>query len=83
LSSLAAAQGDPRRALRLCAAAAEIRTQLGLPLPAWDKSWLDAALATARAALGDTLPTSGPSMSLDQVVQYALEGEDEPTPHAH
>jgi predicted ATPase/DNA-binding XRE family transcriptional regulator len=76
LASLAASEGDAERALRLCAAAEDVRTQLGLPLPAFDRLWLDAALATARAALGGRPRGVGVSaLALDRVVQYALEIE--------
>jgi predicted ATPase/DNA-binding XRE family transcriptional regulator len=81
LASLAAAEGDAQRALRLCAAAADVRTQLGLPLPEFDRVWLDAALATAGVVLGDRLEGAGGStMALDSIVQYALEIENEPRP---
>jgi len=76
LGALAAAEGDAQRALRLCAAAADVRIRLGLPLPAFDGAWLDVALAPARAVLGDfPLDAGGPAMALDRVVQYALEIE--------
>jgi hypothetical protein len=74
LASLAASEGDAQRALRLCAAAQVLRTQLGLPLPTFDRVWLDAALATARAALGAGQQDAGGSaVALDRIVQYALE----------
>jgi predicted ATPase/transcriptional regulator with XRE-family HTH domain len=79
LASLAAAEGNAERALRLCAAAADIRTKLGLPLPAFDRVWLDAALASARAALGNSRQDADASaMALDRLVEYALEIENEP-----
>jgi len=79
LSALAAAEGDAQRALRLCAAAADVRLRLGLPLPAFDSVWLDVALATARATVGDGLQDAGGSaMDLDRIVQYAVEVETEP-----
>jgi tetratricopeptide (TPR) repeat protein len=78
LASLAAAEGNAERALRLCDAAANVRTQLGLPLPAFDRVWLDAALATARAALGDWPQGADGSVGhLDRIVQYALEIDNE------
>ena len=74
LACLAAAQADHPRALALHAAAADIREQLGLPISAWEKHWLDAALAS-RA--GDHLPNGGPPMPVAAAVQYALEVRDQ------
>ena len=78
LASLAAAEADHQRAVTLCAAATDIRDQLGLPTSAWVKQWLDTALAPSRAALGDRLPPVGPTMPLEATVQYALEIRNEP-----
>jgi tetratricopeptide (TPR) repeat protein len=79
LASLAATEGDAERALRLCNAAANVRVRLGLPLPAFDRVWLDAALATARAVLGGSPQgADGWATDLDRIVQYALEMENEP-----
>jgi hypothetical protein len=76
LASLAVAEGDAQRSLRLCAAAADVRIRLGLSLPTFDRAWLATALVTARASLADPQQGAGGfAMDLDRIVGYALEIE--------
>jgi hypothetical protein len=62
----------------LCAIAADIRARIGIPVTAWDRQWLDAALATVGAVSRDVVPNgSQPALPISDIVQYALERDDE------
>jgi len=84
LASLAAAQDRSQRAVRLCAIAADVRPRLGIPVPAWDRQWLDAVLASAGAAWSDLLSDgSCLALPMGDVVRYALERDGEPARREH
>lgn len=51
VASVAMAQGEPRRAARLYAAAAAIREQLGASVEGWERPAYDRGVAAVRAAL--------------------------------
>ena len=78
LAGLATLEGDPKRALRLAGAASALEENAGIwafpPIQARQEHWL----GTARAALDENTRSSawndGRSMTLDQVIAYALEG---------
>ena len=53
--------------LRLAAAGEAILARLELPMPAWDKALLERWLTPAEVT------GHGPSLGLDEAVQYALE----------
>jgi non-specific serine/threonine protein kinase len=78
LASVAAAQGDQARALRLAGAAAAVRERAG-QLPSYEEERASPArwLAAARAALDEqaqmTAWWDGQAMSLQQAVAYATE----------
>jgi non-specific serine/threonine protein kinase len=78
LASLAAAGGEPARALRLEGAAAAVRERAG-QLPSYEEERASPArwLAAARAALDEqaqrTALAEGQAMSLQQAVAYATE----------
>ena len=73
---LAARTGQPERALRLAGAAAALREAIGAPLSPPEQAQLDAALAPARAALGeaerDAATSQGRAMTAEQAVEEAL-----------
>ena len=77
---LAAAQGQPERALRLAGAAAALREALGAPLPPTERARLERWLAPARDALDEAAQASahaaGRAMSLEDAMSYALDGRD-------
>ncbi|MDQ5854676.1 MAG: tetratricopeptide repeat protein [Chloroflexota bacterium] len=77
LGRVAAGQGDGARAARVGGAAAELRAQLGAPLPPVDHTWYEAAVAHMRAVLGEGAFAAaweeGRSMQLEQAVAFALE----------
>src|SRR4051794_15836053 len=78
LAGLATLEGDPKRALRLAGAAGALEENAGIwafpPIQARQEYWL----TTARAAVDENTRSSawndGRSMTLDQVIAYALEG---------
>jgi DNA-binding CsgD family transcriptional regulator len=72
---LAAAQGQPARAVRLAGAAATLREQAALPLPAPIQRRVDEKLASARRALGplaDAVLAAGRSLAYDDAIAEAL-----------
>jgi predicted ATPase/transcriptional regulator with XRE-family HTH domain len=83
LAGVASGAGQPERALRLGAIAPKLREDYGFPLhPAWQPQ-VEGWLATAQAALGGSdsaaaraARAEGQTMSLEQAVAYALEGDD-------
>jgi hypothetical protein len=78
---IAAAQGDPCRALRLAGATAALRERTSRPLIPFDQAALTRRLAPARQALSAEEQalawTEGQAMTLEQTIAYALE---EPPP---
>jgi len=79
---IALATGQPARAVRLGAAAEAWTRMLAVTLVPDHRMSLDAALARARADLGETAFAAawseGDSMSTDQAVAYALDGSRAP-----
>jgi class 3 adenylate cyclase len=77
-ASLAGAQGELDRAVRLFAAAAALRDAFGAPRPPADRAEFERQVASTGAQLGHQAFASswaeGRSMSLEQAVAYALEG---------
>lgn len=76
LAIVAAERGEPRRALRLAAAAAEVRGRIGVrPDPEWQRR-VDAAVARARSGLdaeaAQSAQAAGQGLSGDRLVAYAL-----------
>src|SRR5262249_31546714 len=72
---LASAQGQAARAVRLAGAAAGLRDQAALPLPAPIQRRVDDKLASARRALGpvaDAALATGRSLAYDDVIAEAL-----------
>src|SRR5262249_5662410 len=78
-AGLAAAQGDPRRALRLAGAAAALRERTNRPFAPFDQTALTRRLAPAlkvlSAAEQDVAWKEGQAMTLEQAIAYALEAE--------
>ena len=79
LACLAAAEGEPARALRLCGAAEVLRDQADMRLPPSDLAQLERLLAPARRALSEddqaAALAAGRAMTLEQAVAYALAEE--------
>jgi DNA-binding CsgD family transcriptional regulator/tetratricopeptide (TPR) repeat protein len=78
---LAAAQGQPARAVRLAGAAAALREAIGAPISPSERAVLERRLAPARAALGEPASAlawaAGRAVSPDDAAAYALsEGGD-------
>jgi predicted ATPase/class 3 adenylate cyclase len=84
LAVLAAARGQPGRALRLGGAAAALAQTTGRPLDPADQAALDGGLAPARRALPAEAQaaarTEGQAMSLEQAVADTLEEAPAPAP---
>jgi predicted ATPase/DNA-binding winged helix-turn-helix (wHTH) protein len=82
IACLAAAQGDAGRALRLAAAAAHLRRQVGASLPGEEQNRLDERLRRGWEKLGPVAGNEawakGFSMSLDKAVDYALDLQANP-----
>lgn len=82
LAALAQVQGRPERAVRLWAAASEVRDALGTPVYPAERADYDRAQAAARAALGDgafdAAWAEGAAMPPDGAIAYAL--DDTPSP---
>jgi hypothetical protein len=80
LAKVAASQNLPRRALYLAGAAAAARARLGTTSSPIDREWLEAGLAPAHQALGESQSSlayaTGESMTLEQAVAYALGDQD-------
>jgi predicted ATPase/DNA-binding SARP family transcriptional activator/DNA-binding CsgD family transcriptional regulator len=75
-AAIAVALGNPRRGVRLAAAAAALREATGAFLPPNERATIDGAMTTARAALGEdafaAAWTAGHTLPLDQAIAYAL-----------
>lgn len=73
---LAAAQGQPRRALCLAAAASALREEYGAPLPTEERKNLECALVPARLQFGarecEAARAEGRRMRVEQAIEYAL-----------
>jgi predicted ATPase/DNA-binding CsgD family transcriptional regulator len=82
LAGVAAAQGPAERALRLGAAASVINTATGLSnSPAWHlnfKRWLEPARGLLDAESIAAAEAAGRSMTLEDAIEYALNGDDDP-----
>ncbi|MBA2450897.1 MAG: tetratricopeptide repeat protein, partial [Chloroflexi bacterium] len=78
---LAAAEGQPERALGLAAVAATLREAIGTAMGADEQRRLEARLAPIRRALGESrcaqLFEQARGMAIDQAIAYALDGEGE------
>ncbi len=76
-SVLAAAMGQPERALRLFGAACSLRTTIQAPLSSPDEKRMEHFLDLARSALGERAKLAtdaGRQLSLDEALGLALEG---------
>ncbi|MGH2995718.1 MAG: ATP-binding protein, partial [Gaiellaceae bacterium] len=77
LGTLAAAAGQPERAVRLLAAAELLRDSIGGPLHPIDQREYESVAAAVRAELGAerfaSVRAEGQAMALEQAVAYALE----------
>jgi hypothetical protein len=77
IAAVRAAQGQLRRAVRLWGAAAALRDAIGTPHPPASRDRYLQAVATVRAALGETAFAAawehGRSLSLSQAVAEALD----------
>jgi predicted ATPase/class 3 adenylate cyclase len=75
LGCLAAAQGEPERAMQLVGAAAGLRAALGAPLPPTEASRLQDRLSPARALLKENAlqaaEEAGRALSLDEAIELA------------
>jgi len=82
LESLAdlAAQGQPKRAARLWAAAEALREAISSPLPPHEREEYDRRVAVARAKLGEEtfagVWKEGRGMAMEQAIAYALGPEN-------
>jgi predicted ATPase/class 3 adenylate cyclase len=76
LGVVSAAKGEVKRAVYLISASQFLFTKSGLRLPANQLQWIARHAASARAQLGeaqsDQISAQAQAMSLDQVVEYAL-----------
>jgi predicted ATPase/DNA-binding XRE family transcriptional regulator len=77
LARVAAAQGQPEKAARLCGASAAVREELGTPLSPFVRADHDHAANAARAALGEDAFAAawavGQAMSLEEAIADALD----------
>lgn len=75
-AGLAAADGDPGRALRLAGFAAALRESIGAPLPPAEQARVDRMIAPAREALPESAAAAewdrGRTMKIDQAIKLAL-----------
>jgi hypothetical protein len=80
LGIVAQARGDPGRAVRLLQASESLFDDLNrrIFIDPMERAWSERHLAAARAQLGDerflAMRKEGREMTLEQVIQYALEG---------
>ena len=76
-ASVAAAERDLQRAVRLWGAAEALRDSVGLPMPPHRRRRHSAAITAARTALGDkafeTAWAAGRALSVDEAVSFALD----------
>jgi tetratricopeptide (TPR) repeat protein len=79
-ATLAVAEGEMERALRLMAAAERGRELIGSKMASGERRGYDEAVAVARAGLGSAqlvaIWCGGRAMTLEQAIEYALEKED-------
>ena len=77
MACIAAVQKEPQRALKLAAAAAELRENSNFPASAARDQLIEHALAPAREMLGEEASESawqlGMALPLDDAVNYALD----------
>ena len=82
-AGLAGARGQGGRAARLWGAAEDLRETISAPLAPVDRPDYDRSMAAARARLDEVsweaAFAEGKSMPLEEAVEYALLGEEEPT----
>jgi len=75
--ALAAAQGQPERALHLAGAAAALRETIGAPLPPTEQEEFERHLEMARQTLDEEAAAkalaNGRAMTLEQAIEYALQ----------
>ena len=78
LAELAGVLGDPRRAARLWGASDALRETAGTPQPPAERRLREPYLIAARSGMDEADWTvaweEGRAMTLDQAVDYALEG---------
>ena len=83
IGGLAALEGEAERALRLVGAAAALREAIGAPLSPTEQAKLDRMLETARSTISESAQAAtlakGRAMSLDQAIDYALDGRSAPS----
>jgi predicted ATPase/class 3 adenylate cyclase len=76
LAAMAAAQGEPERALRLAAAADHQRGVLGRPASRSQRMLLDSSLQSVRETIDPRIAaaawTEGEALSLDEAIDYSL-----------
>ncbi|HSL43712.1 MAG TPA: tetratricopeptide repeat protein [Anaerolineales bacterium] len=80
LGVIASANGEAERAVYLLTASRSLFAKLGLNFPFTQSTWLDRHYEAARGQLGEeklaAVAARAEKLSLDQLVNYALEGED-------
>jgi hypothetical protein len=80
LGVAAAVEGHGERAVTLLTASRSLLAKLGLNFPSTQSAWLERHLKAARAQLGDdkfaAVAAEAEKLSLEQTVNYALEGEN-------
>jgi hypothetical protein len=80
---VAGARGAPERAARLLGAVQALRDAIGAPVPPEYRAAYERTAAAARAALGEEAFTAawaaGRTLSWEQAVAYALEGDETST----
>ncbi len=78
IGCLSVSEGQPRRALKLIAAASVLREEIGAPLPPSERSSLDKVVEVARHELDEVEQNSawaeGIRMSLSEAVEFASKG---------
>lgn len=74
---LAAARGDPARALTLASAATHLRQLISAPLPLAEQSKLDQTLSSAWESLGDAEGKAawaeGSAIAIERAIEYSLQ----------
>jgi class 3 adenylate cyclase/tetratricopeptide (TPR) repeat protein len=75
-AGLAAAESKPQKALQLAGFAAALRESIGAPLPPSEQARVDRMIASARAALPESIVqaewVTGRGLDLEQAIQLAL-----------
>ena len=81
LAAVADGQNQAERAAQLSGAAEALREQMGAPVSPVDRSWYDAAITHARAAIGDAgfaaAWAAGRAMSLEQAITQVLDATND------